>query len=123
MFKIDIFIESRYQADRKKIRESARETLKKAGLLSKVVVSIGIIGDRKMAGLNKKYRGKEGTTPVLAFSQKDSKSFPSNDDVLHLGDVVISYPQAIGLAKQNNQLVDDVICELVEHGVGKLLSI
>lgn len=128
--KIVIFVESRYPADRKVIRETAWEVLTETGLKSQAELGVSIVGDRKMTQLNKKYRNKDGPTPVLAFPQIESASFAEasrfptpSDDVLRLGDVVISYPQARGLAKENSKLIDDVISGLVQHGVRKLCSI
>lgn len=123
--KIDVFVESCYPADRSIIRNAAREVLEENSVKSKTELGINIVGDRKMARLNKKYRGKEETTPVLAFSQMESAQafFPeAPDDVLRLGDVVISYRQARELAKERNKLVDEMICELVKHGTSKLLE-
>jgi len=45
------------------------------------------------------------------------------DDWWYLGDVVISYPQALKQAQEHNLLVDEEIDRLVEHGVLHLLGI
>ncbi|MBM3283437.1 rRNA maturation RNAse YbeY, partial [Candidatus Gottesmanbacteria bacterium] len=44
------------------------------------------------------------------------------DNILRLGDVVVSYPQVIEAAYQENKLVDDKIDELIIHGLSNLLG-
>ncbi|MBL7159147.1 rRNA maturation RNase YbeY [Candidatus Microgenomates bacterium] len=120
--------ESRYPVNRKKIRQKVKEIFKAKKITGETEVSIAVVGDRKMKTLNEKYRSKEGTTPVLSFSLDDHKkrqfpmTFSSPDHVLRLGDIVISFPQAVQMAADEEKLVDDKINELVEHGMGKLLG-
>jgi len=45
------------------------------------------------------------------------------DEILRLGDIIISYPQAVKQAGENNILVDQEIGNLVKHGVLHLLGI
>lgn len=116
--------ESRYSVSLKNLRQKAREFLESQGIKGKVEVGVSIIGDRKMRDLNKKYAQKDETTDVLSFSLESNKPFvlPS-DGILRLGDVVISYPQAVKNAADNNVLVEDEIKNLVEHGLKHLLGI
>lgn len=120
---IPIYIESRYRANRKKIKKAVLEVFKLNGVKSAVEVSVAIVGDRKMKSLNKKYRGLDKTTNVLSFSQLEGGASVLPSDVLFLGDVVVSYPQAILDAAQEEMLVDEKICELVAHGITHLLGI
>ena len=121
--KILLFVESRYKLDRKKISQKVCNLLKKQEVLGPVEVSVAIIGDRKMKNLNKKYRQKEGTTNVLSFPLSEGETTVMPKDILRLGDVVISYPMAIKEAAEEDMMVDDKICELVEHGLLHLLGI
>jgi hypothetical protein len=43
-----IFVESRYRVDRKKIKETVRRIISDRGITTPVEVSIAIVGDRKM---------------------------------------------------------------------------
>lgn len=128
VIKVPIFVESRYKVDRRKIKQTVWKVIKKQEMVGPVEVSIAIVGDRKMKYLNKKYRGKDETTDVLSFSQLDSDligvgdRFSHTPDALLLGDVVISYPTVIKEAARYNELVDERICMLVEHGVKHLLG-
>lgn len=124
MVNILIYKESRYPVNRKVIRQAAEEVLAQQGIKRKTEVSISVVGDRKMRDLNKKYAQKDETTDVLSFGLEDGAGFinPPNG-VLRLGDVVISYPQALKNAAENNVLVDEEIRNLVQHGILHLLGI
>ena len=96
----NIFIksESRYPVNRKEIRKIVGRILAERKIVGKIEVAVIVVGDRKMKVLNKKYRKIRETTPVLAFPLDDPKRrefpfpFSSPDNVLRLGDVVISFP-------------------------------
>lgn len=122
-----IFVESRYKVNRKRIKVAVKSVLKDQPVVGAVDVSIAIVGDRKMRSLNKKYRGKDGTTNILSFPLSEGDSVvqaPSlGTDALRLGDIVISYPQVIREAAKEEMLVDDKVDELVKHGMTHLLGI
>lgn len=120
---VAIFVESRYQINRKKIRALAASLLDKKGVGGRVEVSIAIVGDRKMRELSKKYKGEDKTRNVLSFAQAEGESAGNPSDALMLGDVVISYPEVIREASKEEVLVDDKVSELVEHGILHLLGI
>ena len=123
MVKILLFSESRYPVNRRAIRGEVVDLLSKKGIVSDVEVSIAIVGDRKMRELSKKYRGKDETTDVLSFSQTEGVVIaqPGNN-VLRLGDIVISYPQVLKNAAKKEVLVDEEITSLVGHGLSHLLG-
>lgn len=119
--------ESHYPVDRKKIISSVTEHLSKR-IKSQTEVSISIIGDRMMKRLNTEYRKKEYTTDVLSFPQNDpsvamAPFVDAPDGVLHLGDILVSFPMAVKEAGEENRLVDDTIVALVLHGLDHLLGI
>lgn len=122
MVKVFLFSESRYPVNRKAIRKVVEETIREKGVVSAVEVSIAIVGDRKMANLNKKYRDKEGTTDVLSFALTEGVSAPQEDAILRLGDIVLSYPQVLRNAAKKELLVDQEINNLVLHGLDHLLG-
>jgi probable rRNA maturation factor len=129
MFKILIKAEARYPLDRKAIRDKVKEVLCQHGLNDDVVLDIAVVGDRKMAALNQKYRKQKGTTDVLSFptlnyKNKEKETFVlPPDGLLHLGEIVISFPQARRQAMLYNHTVDKEINILVEHGLLHLLGI
>lgn len=90
-------------------------------------VSVTIVGDRRMKELNSSYRKLDATTDVLSFPQHDPSQpaapfVEPPDGVLRLGDIVVSYPEAVREATEENKLVDDKIVELIVHGLEHLLG-
>jgi probable rRNA maturation factor len=121
---IPIFVESRYRVDRKRIKKAILEVLTDQEIKGPVEVSVAIVGDRKMRSLSKKYKGEDKTRNILSFSLSEGESTHlDNDDVLRLGDIVISYPQVIRDASEEEILVDDKVDELAKHGILHLLGI
>lgn len=119
---VQIFVESRYRVNRRKIKTRVEEVIKARGITTPVEVSIAIVGDRKMTQLNKKYRNLDKTTNVLSFAQSEGEHMVVNSDKMVLGDVVVSYPVMIQEASAENMLVDDKICFWVQHGLQHLLG-
>jgi probable rRNA maturation factor len=127
MISIQFTSESHYPVNREKIIAALSDALTKK-VKTDVEVSVSIIGDRKMKALNNQYRQKDYATDVLSFPQNDP-SQPSTaefvdppDGKMYLGDIVVSYPQAVLEASEENKLVDDMIIFLVLHGLEHLLG-
>ncbi len=121
--KIPIFVESRYKVNRKRIVSALSNLLKKQGIKGPVEVSVAVVGNRKMRSLSQKYRGEDKTRDILSFSLIEGEPTNLSQDILRLGDVVISYPEVIKQAAEDEMLVDDKIDELLEHGLSHLLGI
>lgn len=126
MINVLIKTESHYKVDRDRIRKTVEVFLKKRGVKGATEVSINIVGDRFMKAINKKYRNLDATTTVLTFNLTDEepqKPFTvPPDGILHLGDIVISYPQVREYAGDENKLVDEKMDDFVIHGLTNLLS-
>ncbi len=118
-----IFVESRYQANRKRITSTVKDVLTRQGVKGPVEVSIAIVGDRKMRALSQKYKGEDKTRNILSFSTAEGDHVVMPTDRLRLGDIVISFPFVITEAAKMDMLVDDRIDELVEHGLMHLLGL
>lgn len=119
--------ESHFPVSTQKIKDAVITYLS-TRVKSKTEISITIVGDRRMHELNKTYRQIDATTDVLSFPQNDPSQVMAPfvdmpDGVLRLGDVIVSYPQAVVEATEENKLVDDKIIELIEHGINHLLGI
>ena len=134
MLNIIVNSDPRYNIDKIALRDIVADMLVKFRISGRIEVGINIVGDRKMHELNKKYRGLNSTTNILSFALEDSN--PSSlqhiprvgfiaapDKWLRLGDIVISYPQAIEDAALDGSSVDEEIKYLVEHGLNHLLGI
>lgn len=126
MITVLIKTDSHYTVLRNRIRKSVEIVLNEKRVKGKVEVSVAVVGDRMMRTLNKKYRDLDETADVLSFPlSEETRSVPfvdPPDGVLRLGDIVISYPQAVEEASDENKLVDEKIDELVQHGLLHLLG-
>lgn len=127
MVRVLFQVASHYPVNRKKIREALTSALSKV-IKRNSEISLSVVGDRQMKKLNSTYRNKDYPTDVLSFPLNESRT--SNkpfivppDNILRLGDIIISYPQAVNEARRSNRLVDDVINELALHGLNHLLGI
>lgn len=123
IIQIPIFVESRYKVNRKRIKQAVSKVLTEHEMSGPAEVSIAIVGDRKMRALSLKYKGENKTRNILSFSLSEGESTYVPSEVLRLGDIVISYPQVIKEASEEEVLVDDKIDELVGHGMLHLLGI
>lgn len=134
MVNIIVSSDPRYDINKADVRSVVLAVLQKHRVSGRVEVGVNIIGDRKMHQLNQKYRGIDSTTDVLSFALEDPNTgnlahlprvgfVSSPDKWLRLGDIVISYPQAIEDASLDGVSVDGEIRFLVEHGVDHLLGI
>jgi len=120
---VGIFVESRYKVNRKRIKSVITSLLKKHEIRGSVEASVAIIGNRKMRELSKKYKGEDKTRDVLSFSLTEGETTYLPQDVLRLGDIVLSYPEIIKQAAEEEMFVDDKIDALLEHGLNNLLGI
>ena len=90
-------------------------------------VELLISTQERIQELNRDYRGKDEPTDVLAFSAReqaaDSPPFiPPPDGVLHLGEVIISYPQALKQAEERGHPLKKELAILLIHGLLHLLG-
>lgn len=134
MINIIVSADPRYNVNKTAIRAAVSQVLERHRIAGKVELGINIVGDRKMHELNRKYRGVDSTTDILSFAMEDPNPsslqhiprigfIASPDKWLRLGDIVISYPQALEDASMDGISVDEEIRNLVEHGLNHLLGI
>lgn len=76
-----------------------------------------------MRELSRKYKGEDKTRNILSFSLSEGSPTVLPTDKLRLGDIVISYPYLIMEAAKEEELVDDRMDMLVDHGMHHLLGI
>ena len=72
-----------------------------------------------MKVFTEKYKNEKETLPVLSFKYNEDVG---ENEVL-LGEVVICFPLVILLAAERNKRVDEMINELVKHGIEKPVEI
>lgn len=119
--------ETHYPVNRKKIKLAIVSALDQQ-VKRDTEVSISIVGDRRMKQLNQQYRKVDSTTDVLSFPLNESTVnnapfIEPPDGILRLGDIIVSYPQAVSQATEKNAMVDDTIIALTLHGLNHLLGI
>ena len=99
------------------IRRVAQSVLVQAGHPT-AQLSLSLVGKTRMRSLNRKYRGRDYPTDVLAFPME---SMGEQTDVF-LGDVLICLPVAIGQASRFGNSADQEILRLLIHGTLHLLG-
>jgi len=95
---------------------------------SNVEIGLVITSQEKVRQLNLSYLGRDEPTDVLAFSaieeiEADLPPFVTPPDgVLHLGEVIISYSQAVIQAGEHHHSIKREIAILIIHGILHLLG-
>jgi probable rRNA maturation factor len=79
-------------------------------------LGLSFVGDRRMRGLNHRFRGKDRSTDVLAFASREARTPASPVSTQLLGDIVISVPTALRQAKEGHRSLEEEIVALLIHG-------
>jgi len=108
------------------LRDVAEQVLVAERAGANVELGLVIATQEQVQRLNKSYLGRDEPTDVLAFSMLPAGGAPAfvppPDGVLHLGEVVISYPQAVKQAEEHEHSVKREVAILIIHGVLHLLG-
>lgn len=126
-YTLDIHIDKLFwrQVQEEWLRQTAEEVFASEEICYPVQLSIVVTDDKTVRQLNHTYRKLDETTDVLAFAfEEDGKVFfpqPSNEG-WHLGEVIISCPQAERQAEEQGHQLEKEIALLVIHGVLHLLG-
>lgn len=83
-------------------------------------LTLVVTDDQALQELNRRYRGVDAPTDVLAFGGETPEFVSAPDAGDYLGDVIISYPRAEAQAADHT--VPDELALLVVHGVLHLLG-
>lgn len=105
----------------------AQGVLKAEGIAPPYEVSLVFTDSDTVQRLNRDYRGVDAPTDVIAFhmlSQKETSPafILPPDGVTRLGEVIISYPQAVEQAKEQGHSVNKELALLIIHGILHLLG-
>ncbi len=117
----------------------ARSTLESQGAGPAARLSLVVADDDTLQDLNRRHRGLDETTDVLAFSPSHQGQYYGEDDAesrgtggfefvlppggeAGLGEVVISYPQALRQAETAGHDLDRELTILLVHGILHLLG-
>lgn len=101
------------------LEQAAEETLANSEEKRNMELSIILGDDQEILELNRSFRGLDSVTDVLSFPAGD---VDPDTGLTYLGDVVISFPQAVIQAKDAGHSVEAELQLLVVHGVLHLLG-
>lgn len=111
------------------LKEIAKMILTIEGTGNDVEMGLVITSQQKVQQLNKAYRGKDKATDVLSFTMLGESSIATKtafihppDGLKHLGEVIISYPQAIIQAEEHLHSIKREVAILIIHGVLHLIG-
>lgn len=94
--------------------------LRELGCNENTKISAVIVDSEKMAELNFDYRGKQGDTNVLSFSQVEAKQISADPNLL--GDVVICAQRVIKDADELGYSREEMLLYLAIHGTLHLVG-
>ena len=111
------------------LQRIAVKTIEAEGIPAPSEMGLVITDSKTIQKLNMTYRGENKPTDVLAFhmtpstdQEPETQFVGAPDGVHHLGEVVISYPQAIEQAQEQGHSVEQELALLIVHGVLHLLD-
>ena len=126
---IGISVEEKFQrlVDEGWTRRIAQTVLKAEGVAPPYEVGLVFTDSETVRQLNRDYRRVDEPTDVLAFCMLSQKEADSSfalppDGVTRLGEVIISYPQAVAQAREQGHSPERELALLVIHGILHLLS-
>ena len=109
------------------VKKIVRQVLKTERVVPPYEVSLVFTDSEAIKQLNRDYRGVDEPTDVLAFSMLLQKGTDSSfalppDGLTRLGEVIISYPQAVAQAKEQGHSPERELALLIIHGILHLLG-
>jgi probable rRNA maturation factor len=107
------------QVDLEVLQRAAQKTLDLDGTQPQADLSLVLTDDGQVRALNAQYMGIDAPTDVLSFSGGETDP---DTQAYYLGDVVISYPQALLQAQSGGHKLMDELQLLVVHGALHLLG-
>jgi probable rRNA maturation factor len=126
---IEVFVEEKFRGavDGGWVKKIVRQVLKAEEVAPPYEVSLVFTDSETVQRLNRDYRGVDEPTDVLAFYMLPQKGADSSfalppDGVTRLGEVIISYPQAVAQAKEQGHSPERELALLIVHGVLHLLG-
>ena len=125
MIKVSVTKQSNYPVKVSVIKRKLAGFIAKNGIVSDADVNVAMVGEKKMLEIGNKYLKDKNIHNVLSFVPSEVKGrfvYPP-DGSIHLGEIIVCYPQAVKEAGEGNVLIDERIYELIEHGALHLLGI
>ena len=102
-------------ADSRAIKKAIAETLKLLKLESDAVLSVALVGEKKMRSLNKAWRKKDSATDVLSFSFLGAGGNDAGA-TKEAGEIIICLPVAARQARFYGLSEKKQVARLAAHG-------
>ncbi len=100
----------------------ARRVLEAEGVPA-AELGVLVTDDETVRALNREYAGDDRPTDVLSFSLREGEEFAAPpDEVLRLGEVIISCPTAERQAQEAGRSTEAEVAHLLVHGILHLLG-
>jgi rRNA maturation RNase YbeY len=109
---------SRYKANRKVLQETIEHLLDTHHIDPANTLNVVFVGRRKMKEIAETYKHENIALPILAFPYHETNT----EGERLLGEIFICYPQAVLLAAERNKKVQDMLNQLVEHGIKNIIT-
>ena len=107
------------QVESSLIERAVKTTLAHLSVPEDTSLTIAITDDQQVQELNRKFRGVDNPTDVLSFP---AGHVDPENGTTYLGDVIISYPQAVIQAERRGHTTECELQLLVVHGTLHLLG-
>jgi probable rRNA maturation factor len=109
------------------VRKVVQQVLMTEEVAPPYEVSLVFTDSETVQQLNRDYRGVDEPTDVLAFYMLPQKGADSSfatppDGITRLGEVIISYPQAVEQAREQGHSPERELALLIIHGILHLLD-
>ncbi len=105
-----------------KFLERVAQKVLKGENRKKEYLSIAFVGEKRIRELNKKYRGKNRATDVLAFGEIPNSKFRIPSSIKRLGEIVICLEVIKKNAKRYNSTLEKELARVLIHGILHLLG-
>lgn len=129
MITITVQTEKQFAVSKRKLQKDLNALFKKHGIISEAEASVLIVSAETMLEYVKTHLKETGdeakSHPVLSFPQTEIEGpflFPP-DDILHLGEIIVSYDHAKIEAESKKKTPESCVIELAEHGALHLMGI
>lgn len=125
MHVVEVHVDESLQAqvDLEPMRRAALEVLRRQRIEAGCELAVMVTGDEAVQVLNRRHRGVDAPTDVLAFADDACEPFvDAPEGPRYLGDIVISLDRAKAQAAEAGQPVLAELQLLVVHGVLHLLG-
>lgn len=122
---VGVEIDERFQGQVREewVRAIAEMVLEVEGPRGPAELGVLVTGDEEVRELNRLYRDMDSTTDVLSFALTEGGDFVAPPDgISHLGEVIISYPQAQRQAQEMGKGTSREVALLLVHGILHLLG-